>query len=175
MTAGRPGDWSLRHTGTELRTVARELRLQNDLVMTARFRRELRAAAAPLVPAVRASVRATPSKQAGPRSGSLRKAIARATTLRVRTAGRLASVAILVDGRKMPPREGALPAYYEGSRPRWRHPVYKSERNPDPPWVQEDPHPYFYRVVRILGLRSRYAIDRVLADTTRHITGRRIP
>jgi hypothetical protein len=175
MPAANPRGWGLRH-GTELRTVARELRRMDDREITGRFRRDLRAAAAPLVPAVRSSVMSTPSKGPPPRGRpGLRRSIAKAVKLRVRSGGRLASVAILVDGRKMPPREGALPAYMEGTKPRWRHPVYQSEHNPDPPWVQQPPKPYFYRVVRPLGFKSRIAIGKVLDGITRDITGRHIP
>jgi hypothetical protein len=168
MPSLSPRGWGLAHTGTDLRVIGRELRRMDDREVTARFRRDLRAAAVPLVPAVRASARAIPSKQTRGRRAGLRRDIARAVTLRVRTAGKLASVAIFVDGRKMPDREGALPQYMEGTRPRWRHPVFG---NPDV-WVMQPAHPYFYRVVRPLGFASRIAINKTIDSITRDITGR---
>ena len=168
-----PGGWGLKHAGTDLRVVSRELRRMDDREVTSRFRRDLRAAAVPLVPAVRASALAIPSKTGRSKRSkdSLRRDIARAVTLRVRTAGRLASVAIFVDGRKMPPREGALPQYMEGTRPRWRHPVFGRSNDP---WIQQPPHPYFYRVVRPLGFASRVAINKTIDSITRDITGRHL-
>ena len=81
--------------------------------------------------------------------------------------------AIMVDGRKMPPREGSLPGYMEGTRPRWRHPVFgPTASRPNPPYVQQPAHPYFFRVVRPLGFASRVAVNKVIAKTTREITGR---
>lgn len=159
--------WTM-HRGTDLRVISAELRRMDDREVTSRFRRDLRVAAAPLVPAVRSSAMAIPSRQTHGKRTGLRRDIARAVTLRVRTAGKLASVAIFVDGRKMPDREGALPQYMEGTRPRWRHPVFG---NPDV-WVVQSPHPYFYRVVVPLGFASRVAINRTINSITRDITGR---
>jgi hypothetical protein len=161
-----PSPWGIRR-GKDLRTISRELRLMGDGEITAIFRRRLRAAAAPLVPAVRQSALAIPAKTSARGRPGLRRAIARAVTLRVRTAGRLASVAIFVDGRKMPPRQGALPQYMEGTRRPWRHPVFGNTEV----WRAQPAHPYFYRVVRPLGFASRVEINRAMDDITRGITG----
>ena len=87
----------------------------------------------------------------------------------VRTTGRTAGVRVLVDPKKMPDGQKALPEAMEGTK-RWRHPVFRSERNPDPPWVTQEPHPYFFKVVDRLGPASRLAVNRVLDGITKDIT-----
>lgn len=150
--------------GAELRRISLELRRMGGGELTRKLRKELRAAAAPLVPQVRASIMQIPTT--GDKSSGLRRRMAKATRLELRTVGREAGVAIRVDGRKMPTGQGRLPAYMEGSRKRWRHPVYGNRNN----WVGQQPHPYFYNVVRNLGPRSRVAVNRVLDEATREIS-----
>lgn len=138
-----------------------------------RFRKELRAAAAPLVPAVRASIRSIPSKR-GYSPDGLRGRMVKATRLEVKTVGKSAGVAIRVDGRKMPSGQKRLPPLMEGEGvqrgrrvdTRWRHPVF-GNRNV---WVQQDSHPYFFPVVRMAGLASRRAVNKVLDGITRDIS-----
>jgi hypothetical protein len=52
------------------------------------------------------------------------------------------TVAIISDGRKMPPGKKNLPAYADASQARfarWRHPVHgPGKRNPDPAWVTQE-------------------------------------
>jgi hypothetical protein len=162
--------------GVELRTVARRLRDMSDRKAAAEFRKQIRAAAAPLVPVVRARIGAIPSKQ-GSRSragGSLRSQMRRATKLYVRTTGPLTGVVIMVDGRKMPSHEGRLPAYMEGTLPRWRHPVFgPTPANPKPAWVQQAPKPYFYDTVRPLGVGARVAVFRAMSRVGEDVTGGR--
>lgn len=151
-------------TGGELRRITKALKAQGDgKQLRKQFSKELRAAAAPLVPAVRASIRAIPSETG---KGELRAAMSRATRLSVRTVGRQASVAIQVDGSRMPDGKRALQQYMEGTKKPWRHPVYG---NTDV-WVTQKPHPYFYKVVYPLGAASRVAVNRVLKQTTKKIT-----
>jgi len=154
----------LRH-GRDLTRIARELRAMDDKELLKRFRKELRSAAKPLVPAVRASIRQIPSSRPYTANG-LRGQMSRATALQVKTAGRQAAVVIRVDGRKMPPHAGAVAAYMEGSRPRWRHPVYGNRDN----WVQQPAHPYFYKVMAAGGPRARLAVNRVMDQVSRDIT-----
>jgi hypothetical protein len=164
--------WDVR-TSTDLRRVALGLRMMDDRAVTGEFRRELRAAARPLVPAVRSSALSIPSAQGRARrrgashdGRSLRAAIARAVTLKVRTSYKTAMVRLLVDGRKMPGREGKLPQYMEGTARPWRHPVFGNTNV----WVTQPPHPYFYRVVNRLGPASRIAVNRAIDHITRRIT-----
>ena len=116
------------------------------------------------MPAVRASIRAIPAKPGS--SGELRRAMSKATRWSVRTVGKQASVAIQVDGSRMPDGMRALQQYMEGTKKPWRHPVYG---NTDV-WVAQPAHPYFSKVVRPLGAKSRYAVNRVINKTTKKIT-----
>lgn len=129
-----------------------------------RFRKELRAAARPLVPKVRASIRSIPSSRSYSPNG-LRGALSKATRLEVKTAGRYAGVAIRVDGRKMPSHMKSLPSMVEGKK-RWRHPVFGNREV----WVNQPKHPYFYDVLRVAGPASRRAVSRVLDGITRDIS-----
>lgn len=155
----------LAQTGRDLTRISRELRRMNDRELLKRFRKELRASAAPLVPAVRRSIRAIPSKRRYTADG-LRGQMARATTLQVKTTGKQASVVIRVDGRKMPPGAKAVQSYVEGVKPRWRHPVFGHTAV----WVQQPPSPYFYRTVATAGPRARAAVNRVLLKVSKDIT-----
>ena len=92
--------------------------------------------------------------------------MAKATTLQVKTAGRQASVILRVDGRKMPPKAKSVPAYAEGSKPRWRHPVYGNRDN----WVQQPSQPYFYNNLTVAGPRTRQAVGRVIDQISKDIT-----
>lgn len=157
-------DWSVQG-GTELRRISKELRTMGDgKEIKKRFSRDLRAAAAPLVPAVRSAIAAIPATS-GDHTG-LRTEMARATGLTVRTTGRQASVSIQVDGRKMPSGRKALQAYMEGLKRPWRHPVFGNRDV----WVTQQPHPYFFRTVRPLGVASRIVVNRTISKITRDIS-----
>jgi hypothetical protein len=166
------GEWGLRG-GDDLRRVSRELRRMDSPEIKKRFRKELRAAARPLVPVVRSSIRSIPSKR-GYSPDGLRGRMSRATRLEVKTSGRSAGVAIRVDGRKMPSGQKRLPALMEGEGvqrnrrvdTRWRHPVFGHREV----WVQQDSHPYFFPVMRSLGLASRRAVSKVLDRITKDIS-----
>ncbi|MFI1767524.1 hypothetical protein ACH41H_36505 [Streptomyces sp. NPDC020800] len=147
----------------DLRRISRELRAMDDKKLKAKFRRELRKAAQPLVPKVRQSIRNIPSQQAYSPDG-LRAALSRATRVEVKTTGREAGVAIRVDGRKMPAHMKSLPSMVEGKK-RWRHPVFGHDV-----WVDQPKQPYFYNVVRSAGVQARRAVNRVLDDISREIS-----
>lgn len=150
--------------GEELAAISRQLRtMGNGREIKKQFTRELRTVARPMVPAVRASINAIPASSGA--SSGLRKRMAAATRLKVRTVGRQANVSVLVDPRKMPEHEKSLPAYMEGTKRNWRHPVYGRGV-----WVSQKPHPYFYKVVLPIGLRARSAAGRVIDGITRKIT-----
>lgn len=152
----------LRDSG-DLRRVSRELRRMDDREIKKRFRKELRAAARPLVPKVRAAIRQIPSSR-GYSPNGLRGALSKATRLEVKTAGKQAGVAIRVDGRKMPSHMRSLPSMVEGKK-RWRHPVFGNREV----WVDQPKHPYFYNAVRVAGPASRRAVSRVLDGITKDI------
>jgi hypothetical protein len=92
-------------------------------------------------------------------SGHLRSQLRRAARIEVRTSGRMAGARLRVDGRKMPDQMKSLPAMWEGLT-RWRHPVFGDRET----WVQQEPHPTFYRIVAPQEDRVGQAIDRVLED-----------
>lgn len=152
----------LRH-GDDLRRISRELRRMDSPEIKKRFRKELRAAARPLVPKVRTAIRAVPSSRSYSADG-LRGQLSKATRLEIKTAGREAGVALRVDGRKMPSHMKSLPAMVEGKK-RWRHPVYGNREN----WVNQSNKPYFYKTVAVAGPLSRRAVDRVLTGITKSI------
>lgn len=157
------GDLELRG-GSELAGISRKLRrMSNGKEIRKQFTKELRRAGKPLVPKARAATLAIPATS-GKHSG-LRKRLARATRLSVKASGRNASVSVIVDGRKMPAGEKALPAYMEGTKRPWRHPVYGSDT-----WVKQEAKPYFYSSLRGAGRDARKAIGRVIDSITRDIT-----
>lgn len=167
----------VRASGKDLKRIGKELRGQDNKAVRKRFRRELRAAAAPMVPAVRASIAAIPVKGTAGSTG-LRKRLAKAVTLRVVTVGKNAQVSIRMSPAKMPDGQMALPAAMEGLK-KWRHPVFGEESSyrilvhgnrEDAPWVTQESHPYFYRVVRPLGPAAKVAVNKVVHDIERKIT-----
>lgn len=153
-----------RVTGTDLAAVSRKLRKMDDKEITKRFRKELRAAAAPMVPAVRASIGAIPVKGTSGSTG-LRQRLKKAVTLRVRTTGKNAQVSILMSTAKMPAGQKSLPAMMEGTK-RFRHPVFGNEDV----WVAQESHAFFFPVVRKLGPASRVAAAAVVKGIERDTT-----
>jgi len=130
-----------------------------------RFRKDLRAAGRPLVPMVRASIRKIPSSRPY-RADGLRGQLSKATTLEVKTRGKQASAIVRVDGRKMKSRSKSVQAYMEGTKPRWRHPVFGNREV----WVQQPPHPYFYKVMNRAGPIARASVNRVMNQVSKDIT-----
>ncbi|MFI6249050.1 hypothetical protein [Streptomyces sp. NPDC051016] len=159
-------------TGDDLRRISRELRRIDDPELKKRFRKELRKSAAPFVPLIRNSIRQIPSKRPYTPAG-LRGRLSKATRIETRTVGKDAGVAIRVDGRRMPDGEKRLPSLMEGAGvrrgrrvdTRWRHPVFGNREV----WVQQDSHPYFFRVVDGAGAAGRVAAARVVDSITRDI------
>ncbi len=153
----------------DLRRLSKALRQYGDgKRLRSRSVKAIRAEVTPIAREVRAAYRAGPSK-GGPKTpgraqyGSLRNLLAKAVRVEVRLSGRQAGVRIRVDGRKMPPGMGSLPAAYEGSE-RWVHPAWGGQR------VVQAPHPTFYRVVRRHSPDVRRRIDQVAGDVAREIT-----
>lgn len=157
-------DLELR-TGKDLRRIGAELRRMNNKELKKEFSRELRAAARPMVPAVRQAIRNIPSTRGYTASG-LRGRMSKAVKLEVRTAGRDAGVRIRVDGRKMPAHEKALQSYMEGLKKPWRHPVFGNREV----WVKQDPKPYFFKTVRPLGLASRVQVNKAIDRVAKKIS-----
>jgi hypothetical protein len=154
----------------ELRRLAADLRrLEDGREVSRRLREELARVEQPTVRAVRASIRAIPSKDQSAARGrrSLRSKMAAATEGKVRTTRRPGLI-VWVNPKRMPPGEGNLPGYMDGARPfhRWRHPTFGSWSGKRA--VTQRAHPYFDRAVRSVPERVDRAgarvIDRVARD-----------
>ena len=63
----------------------------------------------------------------------------------------------------------SLPAYVEGEKPRWRHPVF-GDRDV---WVDQRPDPVFYRTIQPHTYKARVAADQILEDIARKLEARR--
>ena len=107
----------------ELQTLGRSLRsVEDGSAIRRRMARDIREVAKPAVARVRAAYLAGPSRTG---RGTLRRSLARATTLSARSSGRSAGVVISVKGRRMPDGMGRLPKLYEGAvGSPWRHPLF---------------------------------------------------
>jgi hypothetical protein len=152
-------------SGADLRVISKQLRRMNDKEITRRFRTELRAVAKPLVPVVKQAALEIPVKGESGSTG-LRQRLSKAVHLIVRTTGRRATVAILADAKRMPNGQKALPAYMEGTKEHWRHPVFGDDEN----WAEQDAHPWFYPALKTLGVRGRAGIEAVVESITKDIT-----
>jgi hypothetical protein len=155
----------LREVAKELRTVADGKQLRKEL--TGGIRGVLR----PLVPVVRAAYRGLPSgdrRKAGQRA-DLRVLLAKSVRVEVRTGGKLAGARIRADGRRMPDGMKALPAYVEGERPRWRHPLFGNRER----WYDQRPSPVFYRTLEPHADNAGRAIDQVLNEVKRKLEAQR--
>lgn len=152
-------------TGKDLKRISAELRKMDNKQLKKEFSKELRAAAKPMVPAVRRAIRQIPSSR-GYTADGLRGRLSKAVKLEVKLTGKQAGVRIRVDGRKMPSHEKALQAYMEGLKKPWRHPVYGNKEV----WVKQDPSPYFYKTVRPMGLRTRVTVNKAMNRVAKKIT-----
>jgi hypothetical protein len=117
------------------------------------MKRNIVAAVKPMQTAVKANALAIPAK--GPDHTGLRRAIARATKIRIGTSSRNTMVRLWVNPALMPAGQETLPAHMEGdsSNGKWRHPVFGHASQP---WVGQKSHPYFRPAVapRIVGVRA---------------------
>lgn len=155
-----------RGQGANLRTIARELRRMDDRTVKALFRKRLTDAAGPFVPKVRASALAIPIKAEGAQTGLRARIAACAEVASWESGARQVSVAVEIQPQRMPPRERSLPLMMEGVK-RFRHPVFGNREN----WVQQQPHPYFYRAASGFGRASEEAMRRALDDITHQLNG----
>lgn len=157
-----PGRHILTVTGAgELRRLARDLRSAGDQQhINEQLKRELMRVGRKGAAAVRASVRATPSKGQSARAGrrSLRGAIANAAEAKVRNTTR-PGVIVWVNPGRMPEGERALPGLMDGQG-RWHHPTFGRRSKGD--WAVQRPHPYFDRAISPIEGELADAGDRVL-------------
>lgn len=152
---------TIRDSG-DLKRLNKQLRQQADgrqlgKELSAGLRDVLR----PLVPIVRAAYLAAPGykgRKGRSRRGQpdLRKLLAKSVRVEVRRSGKQAGARLRVDGRRMPDGMKAIPGYWEGTRPRWRHPTFGNRDN----WVAQQGHPVFDRTVE----PHRHDADRAVAE-----------
>jgi hypothetical protein len=153
----------LKAASKALRRHADGKRLRKELIA------ELKAAAAPSVPRVKAAWLAVPS-QGWLSTPDLRRQLAAATWIQARLTGKQAGVSVRTDGRKMPTGLKAVPGYAEDVRRRpWRHPVYGNRQV----WVTQRPFPGrpFFTAAAVEEARGRRAcndaVDRVFEQIER--------
>jgi hypothetical protein len=162
---------------SDLKALAKQLReVEDGKALRKELTSGIRAVLRPLVPQVRAAYRANPRHRGGrsrdrAQHGDLRDLLAKATRIEValatrsRAKGQEAGARIRVDGRRMPDGMKALPAYYEGEKPRWRAPLFGDRDR----WFQYQSRPTFYRVVTPHTDEAGRAIDKVLDDVRKKL------
>lgn len=144
------------------------------------LRKELRGAAKPMIPLVRASIMSMSSKNENAARGRkpLRVTMARAVTIQTRFTGQRAGVYVFMNPRKMPDGFKSIPAYFEqadlrgGKYKKLRHRVYPTHKNPDT-WVEQDvpSRGYFTWAVRNGDKEAERAVKQVLDQTARRLGG----
>lgn len=126
--------------GSDLDRLSRRLKALGGTPVQRKLHDGLRKAANPLPRAVKKAALTIPVH--GDKHTGLRKDIANATKLSVRTVGPKAGATIVVSATKMPNKKRALPYLMEGLE-RWRHPFF-GDRNR---WYNQQSHPYFYGTI----------------------------
>lgn len=162
-----PGQ-DIRVKAEDLRALTKALRQHEDgKRLLKELRTELRKVVKPFVPKVRQAIAGIPSKGENARRGrvTLRKRMQKATVVKVSASGRSTGVAVIVSGLKMPDEQGRLPAYMEGTRKRWRHPLFGDKER----WQDQSAHPFFYRAVKPAEPRAVRATQEVVERIAREI------
>lgn len=160
-------------TSDDLRDMGRRMRQSGQKDLRREMLKRMRAPVQRLVPDVKSAVRSTPGSSAGERSRkslaerprSLRDAIARGVQVKSSLSGKYVGVRIRVDTRHLPDGSKALPQYLEGTRSRWRHPIYGHD-----PWVAQRSHPYFYPTIRAHVPAIQAQVAEIAMDISRQIT-----
>lgn len=160
-------------TSRDLADLGRDLRRAGRKDLRKEAMKRMRASVQPIVPDIRAAVKATPggtgderskkSRQARPRD--LRDAIARGVQVKASLTGKYAGVRLRVDSRHFPDGEKSLPKYLEGTLPRWRSPTFGHD-----PWKTQRARPYFFVTIEPHLSQVRAEIAKVLDDVSRELT-----
>lgn len=145
-------------SGHDLRHIAAELRKAGLIDLRKSMVKRTRLAIYPVVPDLKANIRSLPS--AGTGHTGLREKTARGVQVKVSVAGPRVGARVRVDPRLFPDGAKALPKRLEGIG-RWRHPVYGNRDV----WVNQEPHPFFYRTLLPHLVRMQHEITKILADT----------
>lgn len=123
-----------------------------DKELAKALRKEIRAAAKPVVADVKREVKALPTS--GQYGSGVRAKTARGVGLRISAAKRGGSVTIVAADRNLPPRHKAMSRLL--NREKWRRPVGKSKQT----WIWQRSTPYFEPSI----LRHRAALRRAVED-----------
>lgn len=146
----------LRAVSKQLRTVAEPKAMRRDLIAG------LREASKPAVPAVRAAALALPAY--GQKHTGLRRRMAAATGVQVRTSGARAGVAVRIGWKRM--GDQARPARLM-DRASWRHPVYGRA------WVVQRGVPgWFERANQSKARVVRAGLQKTLDEVARRLARR---
>jgi hypothetical protein len=136
----------LKAVNKALRQAANGKDLRRNLI------RELKDEIGPMVRAVKAAWLSAPLQgRRGRREKSLRRLLSNVTGGQVRLSGKEAGIRVRTDGRRMPDRMKAIPTYAEGTKPRWRHPLFGDRGF----WYDQRPFPEFFDAVQPDQARAR--------------------
>lgn len=149
----------------ELRKIAAGMYRLSSGEMTERMYMQLRGAARPLLPRVRAAILNIATH--GPKHTGLRGRIARTAEAWAWARNDYISIGVAIQPNKMPSGQKALPLYMEGAKFPWRHPVY-GDRDV---WVTQEPHPYFEQATDWYGPAARLALAKAEAEIARILNG----
>lgn len=149
-------------TGSDqMRAVARDLRVAGTPArgLRSKLRRNLTVAMTPMKVEVQSNALSIPVNGDG-RSTGLRAMLAKATRIRIATAGKNVTVGVIVDGSKMPVKQQALPQLVEGEK-KWRHPVFGDTGT----WVDQPSHAIVAPAIPKTVLAAAAGVDAALAQT----------
>lgn len=161
----------------DLKQLGKDFRqASNGKELRAQFNKQVSGVLRPVVGEVKSAYRAASSQghetSSRARRGQpdLRKLLAKAAGMQVRTSGKRAAVRIGVAGKRMPSGQRALPRYWEGEattagRGRWRHPVFNDRTN----WVQQKSRRTFDPVVRPHLSQVTAAVQRARDEVARKL------
>ena len=165
---------------TDVEQFAKDLLKHGDRgkLLRKRLGQRMREGVKPVVPALRASALAIPSKRGrsnqsrsrrGNASGSLRIAIAKATQVKVGYSGRNVGARVRVDASKLPEGQQLLPKLMDGVAGPWRHPLFGDSEH----WYAQEPHPYFRDVAYRFAPYVHYHLQKAIDDTLRDLARER--
>jgi hypothetical protein len=159
------GQDDLRRLSKQLRTVGDGKAVRRDMM------RGLRQGAKPAAAAVKAAALSLPDKS-GNASTGLRRRMAAATGVQVRTSGRQAGVKIRVSRRRMGGQASLAKVTNHGT---WRHPVFASSNQTRSEWTwvrQSSRRGWFDRTAAAHGKDVESALKNVLNDIERKLSHR---
>jgi hypothetical protein len=154
----------------EMKLLAVRLR-EADPALQRELRRNMRAAAGPIVARVRASILSMPAVHGSPPGRvPLREALARTVNSSVRLTPKGVQADIVSLGSRMPRGEGNLNAY-TGALRGWGHPVFE-QRGREKVWVRQHGKPgWFERPITQAAPALKAAVQDAMDETKRKLEG----